>query len=62
MPESLCPRCSKQGRHLAESSKDAAVDYHRCDHCGHVWSRDKKNPKAPPRDVTVQSTKKEKKE
>jgi len=58
MPENVCPRCSGKGCHLVESSKNAAVDYHRCERCGHVWSRDKNNPKLPARDVTMRSTKK----
>ena len=55
MPESPCPRCPNKGRFLVETSKDAAVNYFRCDRCGHVWSRDKQNPYAPPRDVTIRS-------
>jgi transposase-like protein len=58
MTENTCPRCTSQGRLLVESSKDAVVDYFRCDRCGHVWNRDKKNPNAPPRDVTIRVTKK----
>jgi uncharacterized Zn finger protein len=57
MPESACPRCPNMGRFLVETSKDTAVDYFRCDRCGHVWSRDKLNPHAPPRDVTIRSQK-----
>jgi transposase-like protein len=58
MTENTCPRCTSQGRLLVESSKDAVVDYFRCDRCGHVWNRDKKNPNAPTRDVTIRVTKK----
>jgi uncharacterized Zn finger protein len=58
MTENTCPRCASQGRLLVESSKDAVVDYFRCDRCGHVWNRDKKNPNAPTRDVTIRVTKK----
>jgi hypothetical protein len=40
---SLCTECLHTGRHLAASSENAMVDYYRCDHCGHVWSINKKN-------------------
>jgi transposase-like protein len=50
-----CPRCQLAGSHLAASSEGARVDYFRCDRCGHVWTVDKNDPKAKPRDVTVRS-------
>jgi uncharacterized Zn finger protein len=38
-----CPSCSvNRGRWLEGSSKDAYVDYFRCDSCGHVWNIPKK--------------------
>lgn len=38
-----CPNCSgDRGRWLEGSSKDAYVDYFRCDACGHVWNIPKK--------------------
>jgi uncharacterized Zn finger protein len=41
--ELQCPSCSvKEGRWLEGSSKDAYVDYFRCDACGHVWNIPKK--------------------
>ena len=58
MHANVCPRCGGKAIYLAESSKNATVDYHRCERCGHVWSRDKDNPKSPARDVTIRSDKK----
>lgn len=48
----VCPKCHQVGRLLEAASQDAVVEYYRCDACGHVWSHDKGNPKAPARDVT----------
>jgi hypothetical protein len=51
MPYSVCPKCLRDGRHLAASSESSAVDYYRCDGCGHVWAISKKQGTS--RDVTV---------
>jgi hypothetical protein len=43
-----CPRCeSIRTRPLPELSRDADVDYFRCDHCAHVWTTPK-NHRADP--------------
>jgi hypothetical protein len=52
-PASLCPKCTRAGRHLAATSENAAVDYFRCGSCGHVWVVDKSDPRRAPRDVTI---------
>lgn len=52
MPHRVCPTCRAPGRLLEAASKDATVEYYRCDACGHVWNHDKANPNAPPRHVT----------
>jgi hypothetical protein len=42
VPTLPCPSCDKPTPRLLDtSSKDAAVNYYRCDHCGHVWTIDK---------------------
>ena len=51
MASSVCPKCLQKGRHLAASSENSAVDYYRCDGCGHVWSINKQGGAA--KDVTV---------
>jgi hypothetical protein len=53
MPHRICPQCERPGRLLETASQNAWVIYHRCDACGHVWTYDKKDPDAPPRDVTT---------
>ncbi len=53
MPHRLCSQCQRPGRLLEASSQDAWVMYYRCDACGHVWSQDKMDLNAPPRDVTL---------
>jgi hypothetical protein len=53
MPYRLCPQCQKPGRLLESSSSIANVLYFRCDDCGHVWTHDKDNPNAPPKDITT---------
>ena len=53
MPYRLCPKCHRTGRLLENASKDALVEYYRCDHDGHVWTHQKANPNASPKDVTV---------
>ena len=52
MPHRICPHCAEPGRLLQSVSKDAYVEYYRCDKCGHVWTHDKGNPDGPPSDVT----------
>lgn len=56
MSESVCPKCLKAGRYLVETSKGAKVDYYRCDHCGHVWCLDPKQPRSV-RDITYRTPK-----
>jgi len=53
MPHRTCPTCQRPGRLLESASANSLVDYYRCDHCGHVWAHDKRNPDAPPRDITL---------
>jgi len=37
-----CPTCGEQApRLLEESSRDAVVNYYRCEHCGTVWNKPK---------------------
>ena len=52
MPHRICPNCGKRGRLLENSSRDAYVEYYRCDPCGHIWHYEKGNPHALPQDVT----------
>ena len=52
MPNRPCPNCGKTGRFLVETSKDAIVDYYRCDGCGAVWLLDRSDPNQPPKLVT----------
>jgi hypothetical protein len=40
---------------LEDSSRDAHVEYFRCDTCGHIWTHQKADPNSPPRPVTVKS-------
>jgi len=58
MPDSLCPVCQAHGRSLEDSSKDAHVDYYRCDRCGHIWTP-KGTPDAPPQDITIKPSTKD---
>jgi rubredoxin len=55
MPHRLCPICPVQGRLLEHTSKDAMVEYYRCDKCGHVWTHEKGDPNSPATNVTVRS-------
>ena len=48
----LCPVCKCPGRLLADSSKNALVEYFRCDPCGHVWTHKKFDSKSPSVQVT----------
>ena len=53
MPNRPCPNCGKAaGRFLPETSKDARVDYYRCDLCGTVWTLDRTDQTKPQRFVT----------
>jgi uncharacterized Zn finger protein len=37
-----CPTCGLEApRLLEESSRDAVVNYYRCEHCGTVWNKPK---------------------
>jgi predicted RNA-binding Zn-ribbon protein involved in translation (DUF1610 family) len=55
MPNRPCPNCGKAaGRFLVETSKDARVDYYRCDSCGAVWTLDRIDPTKPQKFVTPQ--------
>jgi hypothetical protein len=43
-----CPVCRRDTlRWLEASSKNAEVDYYRCDACAHVWTVSKFDPAAP---------------
>ena len=42
-------------RLLEDSSKDALVNYFRCERCGCVWTVPKSDPDAPPQIVTVRN-------
>jgi hypothetical protein len=53
MQHDRCLICSHVGRLLDEASRDAYVEYYRCDDCGHVWARDKQKPNAPPKSITI---------
>lgn len=45
MPIQPCPSCKNQTpRWLEASSKDAYVNYYRCDVCGHIWTLSKDDP------------------
>lgn len=44
MQGKICPECQHIGRFLAEASKNASVNYYRCDECWHVWAYDKQYP------------------
>ena len=53
MPIRPCPECDKLTiRWLEASSRDAHVNYYRCDGCGHVWTLPKSQPDAAPTAVT----------
>ena len=54
MPHRLCSMCELQGRFLEHVSRDALVEYYRCDGCEHVWTHRKVNPNSPPEPVTVE--------
>ena len=52
MANRLCPVCSCPGKLLPDSSKDALVEYFRCDPCGQVWTHKKFDPYSRPVRVT----------
>ena len=53
VPIRPCPHCqTPTAKHLEASSKDAWVNYYRCERCGHVWTVPKDAPFAPPKSVT----------
>jgi hypothetical protein len=54
MPQSRpCPSCHAPGSHWLEGvSKDAYVDYFRCQICGHVWNTPKAGATGEARNVT----------
>lgn len=47
-----CPKCDVPGRWLESLSREAYVDYYRCDPCAHIWSVPK-DKCTPAHDVTV---------
>src|SRR6476469_2660426 len=54
MPVQPCPVCRRTTpRWLEASSKEAPVNYYRCEGCGHVWVVPKTNPAAPPTVITT---------
>ena len=55
MPHRACPVCRVQGRLLEETSKEALVEYYRCDKCGRIWTHRKADPNSPPTLVTVKA-------
>ena len=53
MPIRACPQCFRATpKHLEASSKDACVNYYRCEGCGHVWNVPKDDPGGVPHAVT----------
>lgn len=53
MPDTLCQQCRQPGRLLDAISKQAYVDYYRCDACGAVWTHQKHDTASPPTPITV---------
>jgi len=51
MPYRVCPKCKNVGRLLSESSS-GALEYYRCDRCGHMWIHDKNDPTHQPKPIT----------
>jgi hypothetical protein len=53
MPHQPCPVCRRDApRWLESSSKEASVNYYRCDECGSVWTVPKTDPAALPQLIT----------
>jgi hypothetical protein len=44
LQHTTCPDCGRDGRWLEDSSRQALVNYYRCDHCGCVWNIRKDDP------------------
>ena len=45
MPVQACPAwCQQTPRHLDEASKSSVMRYYMCQHCGHIWTVNKRNP------------------
>ena len=55
MPNRSCAVCHVEGRLLDATSKDAVVDYFRCDRCGRIWTHQKGDPTSPAQGVTVKA-------
>jgi transposase-like protein len=54
MPVRPCPKCEQPTpKHLEASSKDAQVNYYRCERCGYVWNVRKDHPAGPITPVTI---------
>jgi rubredoxin len=51
MPYRVCPKCKNVGRLLSESSS-GALEYYRCDRCGHMWIHDKNDLTHQPKPIT----------
>ena len=50
--QASCPQCLKNtATKLRGISRDAYVDYYRCDRCGHVWTTEKGSDR-PVSDIT----------
>jgi hypothetical protein len=52
MANSYCPACEHLGRLLEWTSREAFVNYYRCDVCAHVWHHAKNEANSPAVDVT----------
>ena len=53
MADVRCPDCLSEGHRLEFTSNNAAVDYFRCDACGHVWTSPKPGNTGMRRDITT---------
>ena len=53
----VCPECRNPGR-IVTKSNSGALDYYRCDRCGHTWVYDKNDPVPEPKPITYMPTKK----
>jgi Zn ribbon nucleic-acid-binding protein len=47
-----CSRCQSTDCYCLEWSKDAVIDYYRCNGCGHVWTQPKPGQPGERHDVT----------
>jgi predicted nucleic acid-binding Zn ribbon protein len=60
MAQQPCPVCRHDTlRWLEASSKNADVNYYRCDACAHVWTVSKSDPAAPLTIITNNATSRE---